>query len=152
MLHLQSEMPSLDGATAWLNSEPLTPGALRGRPVLVEFWALSCPICRETMPKVRAWRERFEPRGLQFVGVHTPLVQEDTDLESVKNAVREHGLDFPQAVDSEGRMAAAFETRYTPAFYLFGGEGRLRHYRAGAQVEPYVPDAIERLLEEEGGH
>src|SRR5437870_3761553 len=65
-------MPSLDGATAWLNSPPLTAAALRGRVVLVQFWTYSCINWLRTLPYVRAWAEKYGPEGLTVLGVHSP--------------------------------------------------------------------------------
>ena len=48
-------MPSLGGATEWLNSEPLSPAELRGRVVLVDFWTLTCINWLRTEPYVRTW-------------------------------------------------------------------------------------------------
>ena len=50
-------MPSLDGASGWLNSEPLSPAALRGRVVLVDFWTFTCINWLRTEPYVRAWAQ-----------------------------------------------------------------------------------------------
>jgi hypothetical protein len=65
-------MPSLDGATAWLNSPPVTPAGLRGKVVLVAFWTVTCMNWLRTLPYVRAWAERYKDRGLVVIGVHTP--------------------------------------------------------------------------------
>src|SRR5690348_12790423 len=52
-------MPSLDGASAWLNTPRLTAESLRGKVVLVQFWTYSCINWLRTMPYVRAWAERY---------------------------------------------------------------------------------------------
>jgi thiol-disulfide isomerase/thioredoxin len=63
-LPVEGTMPSLDGATGWLNSEPLTPAGLRGRVVLVQFWTYTCINWLRTLPYVRAWAERYQGHGL----------------------------------------------------------------------------------------
>jgi hypothetical protein len=52
-------MPSLGGATGWLNSEPLGPGEFRGRVVLVNFWTLTCINWLRQEPGVRAWSQAY---------------------------------------------------------------------------------------------
>jgi thiol-disulfide isomerase/thioredoxin len=71
-LAVEGELPSLSGAIAWLNSPPLTSGALRGKVVLVQFWTYTCINWRRTLPYVRAWSEKYKDKGLVVIGVHTP--------------------------------------------------------------------------------
>ena len=56
-LAYEGNIPSFDGATGWLNSPPLTPAALRGSVMLVDFWTLSCVNWIRTAPYLRAWDE-----------------------------------------------------------------------------------------------
>ena len=79
-------MPSLDGATAWLGSEPLGPAGLRGRVVLVDFWTLTCINWLRTEPYVRAWWRAYRDDGLVVVGVHTPEFSFEHDVALVRRA------------------------------------------------------------------
>src|SRR5215470_18729809 len=56
----------------WINSEPLTVKGLRGRVVLVDFWTFGCYNCRNTLPFIKQWHERYSDKGLTIVGVHSP--------------------------------------------------------------------------------
>src|SRR5580692_8253217 len=60
---IEGVMPSLNGATAWLNSPPLTPQELRGKVVLVDFWTYSCINCLRSLPYIRAWAEKYKDHG-----------------------------------------------------------------------------------------
>jgi thiol-disulfide isomerase/thioredoxin len=71
-LPIEGEMPSLDGATAWLNSPPLTADGLRGKVVLIDFWTYTCINWRRAQPWVRAWAEKYRDKGLVVIGVHAP--------------------------------------------------------------------------------
>jgi thiol-disulfide isomerase/thioredoxin len=71
-LSVEGSMPSFDGATIWLNSEPLAPSGLRGRVVLVQFWTYTCINWLRTLPYIRAWARRYADHGLVVIGVHTP--------------------------------------------------------------------------------
>src|ERR1700738_3512949 len=73
-LPIESHLPPFDGATAWLNSPPLTPAGLRGRVVLVQFWTYTCINWLRTLSYVRAWVEKYHDRGFVTVGGHTPAV------------------------------------------------------------------------------
>jgi thioredoxin family protein len=65
-------MPSLNGATGWVNSDPLGSAELRGHVVLVNFWTLTCINWLRQEPYVRAWSQPCRDDGLLVVGVHTP--------------------------------------------------------------------------------
>src|SRR5262245_40731317 len=58
-LSVEGELPSLGGATGWLNSPPLTPAGLRGKVILVDFWTYTCINWLRTLPYVRAWAEKY---------------------------------------------------------------------------------------------
>ncbi|MFP3479970.1 cytochrome c biogenesis protein DipZ, partial [Burkholderia sp. SIMBA_057] len=57
-LPVQGRLPSLDGATSWLNSAPLSSDALRGKVVVVNFWTYSCINCLRTLPYLKTWAQR----------------------------------------------------------------------------------------------
>ena len=119
-------MPSLGGATGWLNSEPLVTGELRGRVVLVDFWTLTCINWLRTEPYVRAWSRAYRDDGLVVIGVHTPefSFEHDTGLVRQANAVRE--IDYPVALDNDYRVWDAFANHYWPALYFIDREGVIR--------------------------
>src|SRR5215472_4437150 len=71
-LPVEGNLPSLDGATGWLNSPPLTPSGLRGHVVLIDIWTYTCINWLRTLPYIRAWAEKYKDQGLVVIGVHTP--------------------------------------------------------------------------------
>jgi thiol-disulfide isomerase/thioredoxin len=75
-------MPSLGGATEWLNCEPLGPAELRGHVVLVNFWTLTCINWLRQEPYVRAWSQAYRDDGLVVIGVHTPEFSFEHDTAS----------------------------------------------------------------------
>ena len=83
-------LPSLGGATEWLNSQPLTPAGLRGKVVLVDFWTYTCINWLRTLPYVRAWAEKYKDQGLVVIGVHTPEFSFEHDLDNVRRAAQGH--------------------------------------------------------------
>src|SRR3954468_5326869 len=145
-LPVEGHVPSLDGATAWLNSEPLTAESLRGRPVLVEFWTLTCINWIRTLPYVRAWYEKYHDDGLVVLGVHTPEFEIEHSVENVRRAAKEMRIEFPLAGDSDYAIWDAFANRYWPALYFADADGRIRHHRFGEGEYEYSELVIQLLL------
>ena len=100
-LPFEGNIPSFDGAVAWLNSEPLTPAALRGHVVVVQFWTYTCINWLRTQAYNRAWWQRYRDKGLVTIGVHTPEFKFEHDLDNVRWAVQARKIDYPVAVDSD---------------------------------------------------
>src|SRR3954464_1684637 len=88
-LPIQGELPSLGGATGWLNSQPLTPDGLRGKVVLVEFWTSTCINWLRPLSHVRAWSEKYRDHGLVVIGVHTPEFPFEKNVENVRRAAND---------------------------------------------------------------
>jgi thiol-disulfide isomerase/thioredoxin len=149
-LSVEGELPSLEGATGWLNSKPLTAESLRGRPVLVQFWTFTCINWLRTLPYVRAWYEKYREDGLVVLGVHTPEFEVERSVENVRRAAEEMGIDYPIAVDSEYEIWRAFGNRYWPALYFADADGRIRHHRFGEGEYDYSEIAIQHLLADAG--
>jgi thiol-disulfide isomerase/thioredoxin len=130
-------MPSLGGATEWLNSEPLDPARLRGSVVLVNFWTLTCINWLRQEPYVRAWSQAYRDDGLVVIGVHTPEFSFEHDIELVRRATKERGIDYPVAVDNDYGIWSAFDNHYWPALYFVDREGIVRdqHFGEGRYEE-----------------
>src|SRR5215472_967016 len=145
-LPVEGHLPSFEGATGWINSEPLTPADLRGRPVVVEFWTFTCINWLRTLPYVRAWFDRYRDAGLVVIGVHTPEFDVERDVERVRVAAREMRIEFPIAVDSDYRVWRAFDNNYWPALYFADAEGQIRRHRFGEGEYESSEMVIQRLL------
>ena len=146
----EGRLAPFDGATAWLNSEPLTPQGLRGRVVLVDFWTYTCVNWIRTLPYVRAWASKYEEAGLTVVGVHTPEFGFESDIDNVIAQTRNLGVEYPVAVDSEYRVWGAFANRFWPAIYIADADGRIRHHHFGEGEYPQTEMVIQRLLLDAG--
>src|SRR3712207_1862864 len=105
---VNNALTPLDDASVWLNSQPLTADALAGRLVLVDFWTYSCVNWLRTLPYVRAWSKKYAARGLTVVGVHSPEFDFEHDLENVRRAVAELGVDYPVVIDNDFAIWRAF--------------------------------------------
>ncbi len=124
-------MPSLDGATGWLNSEPLGPAELRGKVVLVNFWTLTCINWLRQEPYVRAWSRAYRDEGLLVLGVHTPEFSFEHELDLVRQAVDAREIDYPVAQDNEYGIWTAFSNHYWPALYFVDRDGVIRDEHFG---------------------
>jgi thiol-disulfide isomerase/thioredoxin len=151
-LPIEGTLPALAGAIEWINTPPLTMSELRGKVVLVEFWTYTCINWRRTLPYVRAWADKYKDQGLVVIGVHTPEFAFEKDLGNVRHEVKEIGITFPVAVDSDYRIWSAFNNQYWPAMYFVDAHGRIRHHQFGEGDYEQSELAIQRLLAEAGGH
>ena len=149
-LPVEGEFPSLGGATAWLNSQPLSVGTLRGKVVLIDFWTYTCINWLRTLPYVRAWAEKYKDHGLVVIGVHSPEFSFEKDLDNVRRAVQAMRVEYPVAVDSDHAIWRAFRNAYWPALYFIDAQGRIRHHYFGeGEYEPSEM-VIQQLLVEGG--
>jgi thiol-disulfide isomerase/thioredoxin len=149
-LPVEGRMPSLERATAWVNTEPLTDASLRGKVVLVEFWTYTCINWRRQLPYVRAWAEKYKGNGLIVVGVHTPEFEFEKNIDNVRPAVGYTRVGFPVAVDSDYAIWNAFANRYWPALYFVDAKGNIRHHQFGEGDYERSERVIQQLLSEAG--
>ena len=146
----QTELASLERANGWLNSPPLTPSALRGKVVLIDFWTYTCINWRRTLPYVRAWAEKYKDQGLVVIGVHAPEFAFEKNIINVRWAVKDMRIDYPIAVDNDHVIWRAFRNQYWPALYFIDAQGRVRHHYFGEGAYEQSEMIIRQLLAETG--
>jgi thiol-disulfide isomerase/thioredoxin len=139
-------MPSLAGAAEWINSEPLDPAGLLGRAVVVNFWTLTCINWLRQEPYVRAWSQAYRDDGLVVIGVHTPEFSFEHEVEDVRRATTERGIDYPVAVDNDYAIWRAFDNNYWPALYFVDREGIIRDQHFGEGRYEQSERIIQELL------
>lgn len=149
-LPVEGDIGSFEGATTWINSEPLTPAVLRGHVVVVQFWTYTCINWLRTQAYFRAWSQRYRDNGLTTIGVHTPEFRFEHDLENVRWAVQTRKIDYPVAVDSDYAVWSAFANHYWPALYFVDAQGRIRHHRFGEGDYERSEMVIRQLLADAG--
>ncbi len=141
-------LPDLSGATAWINSPPLTPASLQGKVVLVDFWTYSCINCLRTLPYIKAWNEKYKDSGLVIIGVHTPEFPFEKDESNVRKAVQDLGVPYPVAMDNDYRIWRNFNNEYWPADYFIDATGRIRFHHFGEGAYDESEQWIRTLLKE----
>ena len=149
-LPVEGRLGSFERATGWLGTEPLTPEALRGRVVLVDFWTYTCVNWLRTLPYLRAWHAKYAADGLTVVGVHTPEFSFEHDPGNVAGRIRDLGIEYPVALDNDYGVWDEFANHYWPALYLADAEGRIRFHHFGEGEYAMTEMAIQQLLAESG--
>lgn len=144
-MRLREELPDFPGITEWINGQ-VTKADLAGSPVLVHFWSVSCYMCKESMPNINEWRDKYAENGLKVIGIHMPRSEADTNIEAIKETVAQYNLTHPIAIDNEMKTVDAFQNEYVPAFYLFDENLQLRHFQAGEKGLNLVKKRLFRIL------
>jgi thiol-disulfide isomerase/thioredoxin len=129
----------------WLNSPPLRLSQLRGKVVLIEFWAFECVNCLRTQPWLHAIQQRYADREFVIVGVHTPELPEERSIANVRAAVAEQRITNPVMVDGDSSYWNAMNNQYWPAFYVIDKRGRIAVRAIG---EMHAGEARAKALEQ----
>jgi peroxiredoxin len=128
-----------------LSGNNFTIAELRGKVVLVNFWATSCVACVAEMPKLVETWERFSPRGYETVAVAMSYDHPN----AVADFARRHALPFRVVLDADGAAAAAFgHVRVTPTTYLLDRRGRIVARYVGEPDWKEFHARVERALDE----
>jgi thiol-disulfide isomerase/thioredoxin len=143
-----SPLYGLSGATGWLNTKPLTAKDLKGKVVLVDFWAYSCINCLRSLPYIEAWAQKYKDDGLVVIGVHTPEFDFEKQLPNVQRAVQKFGVTYPIALDSDRKIWDAFHNEYWPAHYFIDAKGKVRFEHFGEGNYDQSERWIQQLLKE----
>ncbi len=141
--------PAFSGIQQWLNTpggKPATLASLKGKVVLVDFWAYSCINCQRELPHVEAWAKDYAADGLEVVGVHTPEYAFEHVPSNVAAGVRRLGLTFPVALDNSYDTWDAYDNQSWPAAYLIDASGQIRHVAIGEGDYSSEEQLIRQLL------
>jgi cytochrome c biogenesis protein CcdA/thiol-disulfide isomerase/thioredoxin len=149
-LPVEGTLPALTGAVEWLNSPPLTTQALRGKVVLVDFWTYSCINCLRSLPYVKAWAQKYKDQGLVVIGVHAPEFAFERNVDNVKKATHDLGIDYPVAIDNNYAIWRALGNQYWPAHYFVDAQGQIRYHHFGEGDYAESEKVIQQLLTEAG--
>lgn len=133
----------------WMNSDPLTIDKLRGRVVLVEFWAFGCYNCRNTLASIKAWDAKYRERGLTIVGVHTPETDGEYSLDNVRREVPSLGIKYPVVTDNDYKTWKAYNVEAWPTIFVIDKQGRIRWLHVGEGSYEQTEIVITQLLAED---
>lgn len=123
------------------DQKTLTLSALRGRPVILEFWASWCPACQGAAPIVNGVAQRFKDRGLVVVGI-------DTSDERVlgERSAKKKGLSFPIVYDEGNEIARNYHVDAMPTLFVVSKEGKIVAVRHGITSDSDLDRLVKQVL------
>lgn len=133
----------------WLNTDaPTRLADLRGRVVLLWFFAYDCPPCLPVLADVHGWHDSYSEQGLSVIGIHYPRIQAERDTDNLVEALARLDVPYPVVQDNDGLTWNAYGQRVLPTVYLIDRRGYLRYRFVGAGGTDETETAIQALLEE----
>jgi thiol-disulfide isomerase/thioredoxin len=141
--------PDIRNINAWLNTPdgaPVDLKSLRGKVVLIDFWAYSCINCQRAIPHIVDWYGAYRDSGLEVIGVHTPEYAFERVQGNVAAGARDLGITYPVALDNSYSTWTNYRNRYWPAKYLIDANGTVRHIKFGEGDYQTTEKLIRQLL------
>lgn len=138
--------PEFSGLQGWINSQPLAMSELKGKVVLIDFWTYSCINCIRTLPHLTSWHKEYRDQGLVIIGIHSPEFAFEKDSDKVKKAVKQHGIEYPVALDNNFDTWQKYKNRYWPAYYLINRNGQVVYTHFGEGSYDVTENNIRYLL------
>jgi thiol-disulfide isomerase/thioredoxin len=143
--------PQLSGIQQWLN----TPGntsvdlqSLRGKVVLVDFWAFSCINCQRTIEHITDWHSTYQTQGFEVIGVHTPEYTFERDTGNVIDGAERLNIDYPIALDNNYSTWTDYGVSAWPTSFLIDANGTVRQVTIGEGGYEETEQLIRTLLAE----
>jgi cytochrome c biogenesis protein CcdA/thiol-disulfide isomerase/thioredoxin len=141
--------PDILGITKWLNTPdgaPIDLKSLRGKVVLIDFWAYSCINCQRAIPHVVGWYDAYKDKGFEVIGVHSPEYGFEKVDTNVASGAADLNIEYPIALDNSLATWTNYRNRYWPAEYLIDAKGTVRHVKFGEGDYDVTENLIRQLL------
>lgn len=139
--------PEFRTSGVWINSTPLTLKALKGKVVLVDFWAFDCAPCLEAMPHIQELYSRYESKGLVIVGVHVPRTRDEKNISNVREAVKRMEIRFPVVTDNSQKIWSDYRCDVWPTVFVIDRSGAIRYSHGGVGRYDDLENSIQTLLD-----
>jgi cytochrome c biogenesis protein CcdA/thiol-disulfide isomerase/thioredoxin len=140
--------PAIKGIAQWLNTPggaPIDLASLRGKVVLIDFWAYSCINCQRAIGHVVDWYNRYKD-GFVVVGVHTPEYAFERVTGNVASGAAALHITYPIALDNDYATWNNYQNLYWPGEYLIDASGAVRHTKFGEGDYDGTEKLIRQLL------
>jgi cytochrome c biogenesis protein CcdA/thiol-disulfide isomerase/thioredoxin len=141
--------PAIGGIQQWFNTPkdaPLSLSALKGKVVLIDFWAYSCINCQRAITHVTAWYSRYKADGFEVIGVQTPEYAFEHVPGNVLAGARRLGITYPVALDNKYTTWNNYGNDSWPADYLIDSTGQVRHVSIGEGDYSQNESLVRQLL------
>jgi thiol-disulfide isomerase/thioredoxin len=138
--------PELKEGDAWLNSPPLKLEQLRGKVVLIDFWAWDCPFCAQAMPHIKELYDKYAKDGLVIIGVHVPRIDYEKDIPKIKEAVAAKGIKYPVVVDNKYQIWSDYLCNTWPSHFVVDQNGVIQLSHSGTERYEDTEKVIQKLL------
>ena|ERR1700733_2904557 len=140
------QLRDFEGIDVWLNSPPLSKTSLKNKVVIIDFYTSRCSNCLAAVPHVVSLYNKYHGKGLEVIGVHTPELESERQIEVVKATAKRLGINYPIAVDNAARTWSAYNNHYWPNLLIFDKAGKLVYQHAGEGAYEEIDLKISSLL------
>ncbi len=144
------QAPEFENIKGWLNTKPLKLSELKGKVVLLDFWTYSCINCLRSLLHIKKIYEKYSKYKFVIIGVHTPEFDFERISSNVAKAVKDLGIMYPVALDSENTTWNLYGNRYWPKQTLIDADGKIKWGHAGEGGYDEIEENIAKLLAENG--
>jgi len=144
--------PELKSSETWINTAPLKLEQLRGKVVLIDFWAFDCPYCAEAMPHVKELYDKYAKDGLVIIGVHTPRLDYEKEIPKIKEAVAKKGIKYPVVVDNKYDIWSDYLCNTWPSHFVVDQNGVIQLSHSGTGRYEDTEAVVKRLLTKKNGN
>ena len=129
---------AISGSTVSMN-------ALKGKVVVLDFWATWCGPCVAEMPNMKELYKQFHPKGVEFIGVSLDNPKEQGGLDKLKTFVKEHEIAWPQYYQGKGwesEFSSSWGINSIPSMFVVDKEGNLASVEARGKLEKLLPQLL----------
>jgi thiol-disulfide isomerase/thioredoxin len=144
--------PELKSSETWINTAPLKLEELRGKVVLIDFWAFDCPYCAEAMPHIKELYDKYSKDGLVIIGVHTPRIEYEKEIPKIKEAVAKKGIRYPVVVDNKYEIWTDYLCNTWPSHFVLDQNGVIQLSHSGTGRYEDTEEVVKKLLSRKNGN
>jgi thiol-disulfide isomerase/thioredoxin len=141
--------PEIRSSDTWINADgPMKLSSLKGKVVLIDFWAFDCDPCKETVPHIESLYEKYSGAGLVVLGVHTPRTEDEKQVPKLRDAVKRMGIRYPVVVDAKQKIWTDYRCDLWPTQFVIDRQGFIRLSHGGVGRYDDIEKAIQTALRE----